>query len=175
MRPGRGETSMAAMNPLKTLLVAAALAVVGAAPAHAAQDATDYYLESGSFISITDHEPFGANVKKSFSFDNYQLGRVSGKTTKTFKISRCVGGEVRVDVVFEVKRFRADVSDVSANAYLFEGSSCNTSDMDGTAFSWWHRLWIPGFMVPLSMTVKNTDEGGDWAWMSLPVQGKPVA
>src|SRR5689334_10402245 len=97
------------MRPMKkilpTLMSAVAFLVVGAGSAQAATPTgTDYYFKPGSYLSITDHEPFGANEVKNFDLSNVYLGRINGVGSKLLKISRCAGGEVRIDLEITMKR-----------------------------------------------------------------------
>jgi hypothetical protein len=164
-------------------LLAAALLSATVARAEIFPEATpERYItsEPGSSLSIVDDEPWPLSDETG----TFTLANVNGYGTATnsglppldvdaahpvdtAETSRCVGDEVRVRV-----QARAELSTVykdwvliKVNAFLYEGTSCNTTDLDGTKSM---SFWIPANTSRgQAMTVHNDDEGGDYATITL--------
>ena len=126
----------------------------------------------GSTVKVVDHETFGANEVGTYEIGGTPFGAL-GYSLKSFgstKRSWCAGGEVRLELEtrgWTVDPF-ADTMRVEARLNLYEGSSCATTDLDGSTV-WSHVLLQPGKSWPLSFKVWNTHEGGDWAeaWINF--------
>jgi hypothetical protein len=81
-------------------------------------------------------------------------------------IGRC-GGEVRVEARYTFSRAAGGAINVNGTLRLYEGTSDSSSDLDGTAT-------VSGTISAngggtLARRVDNTDEGGDWADVTLTV------
>jgi hypothetical protein len=162
---------------LLALLTSAAVLVAGAGTAQAATG-TDYYFTPGSTMKIVDHEPFGANEVKTVNLSNVYLGRITGKTTKTLKFSRCAGGEVRYEISIDLTREDDAVNRFDADAFLDEGASCSSSDLDGYVFGPMRQAFYTrpavGDTGTVTLKASNTEEGGDYATTSFQLYGTPV-
>lgn len=111
-------------------------------------------------MDLTDHETFGSNEHNSGSataevvLSSEQPGEVMNFIVKA-------GGEMRVE--FRLTGAVKNSGDVilSGNAKLYEGTSEQTDDLDGQEDV---SILVPrdGFRS-FSITVRNTDEGGDFA------------
>lgn len=161
-----------------TLLAAALLSAAVARPAAAYENSVYISNGYGSSLDIVDSETWPeVDEKGTFSLmDPYYYGgsgleglRVTtSNPIDTAQTSKCVGNEVRV-----VVQTRAELSAiyrswvrVTVTARLYEGTSCSTTDLDGSKSM---SFWIPPSTndVPHSMDVNNTDEGGDHAHIQL--------
>jgi len=94
--------------------------------------ATDSYREvivSGSMY-LVDHETFGSNETATFALFKGSFLNPANRT-ETFTIKNCVGGEVRGEITFTLQ-LRADNTtvDAQASAWLFEGTSCDTDELE---------------------------------------------
>lgn len=83
----------------------------------------------------------------------------------------CAGDEVRVFLYVDVRDGPNDRS-ITATVYarLYEGTSCSTSDLDGSRSA--GTFTIPAnttISVP-TFRVKNTQEGGDWADLTVTIR-----
>lgn len=152
----------------KTLagLLAGVAAVLVAAPAHAAgPKGDDYWLAPGSTITIVDDE-YGTDEIQKFDLSNAYLGRLNGDSGGWFKVSRCAGGEVRVEITAQIWRKNADTSLVIYYASLYEGATCGTTDLDGGSNTWgWSNTDWEQFL-----RVDNDNEGGDYAHAKLKIK-----
>jgi hypothetical protein len=75
------------------------------------------------------------------------------------------GGECRVELDLTGQMMDNGDVRISGNALLYEGTSESTGDLDGrTDFT---ALVPRGKTVSSSQTVKNTDEGGDYANITI--------
>ncbi|MBE2320509.1 hypothetical protein DVA67_031390 [Solirubrobacter sp. CPCC 204708] len=164
---------------LPALLSAAALLFAGAGSAQAATPTgTDYYFTPGSYLTITDHETFGANEVKTFDLSNLYVGRITGQTSKLFKVSRCAGGEVRIDLEITLKREDLNMNRFEVFAKMFEGASCNSDDYDGGAIDGWMNAFYtrPSLINSgaVVLDIANKYEGGDFAKTSFQLYGNAV-
>ncbi len=74
-------------------------------------------------------------------------------------ISKCAGGEVRVEFTLNAERSNADGTvRVGGIANLFEGTSCSSTDKDGWR-SFGNITIKPGEVVTIPLRVDNLDEG----------------
>jgi hypothetical protein len=82
------------------------------------------------------------------------------------------GGEIRIEVYVRGARSDDDAVSVTAETFLYEGTSEDTNDLDG-------RMSMK-FEVPkdqkkvLSGTLRNHDEGGDYAVITIEVDNQQV-
>lgn len=121
--------------------------------------------QPGSVLTIHDDEswPFD-DVDEKFDMSSWYMGVLSPtRLTDEYGSSRCGGGEVRVNY-----QHRTELSLtspgwvlVTLSAQMYEGASCFSNDLDGQASK---SFWIaPGKTVGTTLTVRNDDEGGDYA------------
>lgn len=87
-------------------------------------------------------------------------------------IGRC-GGEVRVEARFTFARSGGGAVRVSGDLRLYEGTSTNSSDLDGTASM--NGSVAPDSSATLSQRVSNNDEGGDWADVTLQINNDALS
>jgi hypothetical protein len=77
------------------------------------------------------------------------------------------GGECRVELHVGAKRLDNDNVEIDAHAFLFEGTSEETTDLDGEIH---YNFTVPkGQTFTDSRRVTNLDEGGDFADIGLTV------
>ena len=101
------------------------------------------------------------------------LGTLNGWSKPSFKsvVSRCVGGEVRVELHTEAVTYSdVRVGFVTAWLELYEGSSCATTDLDGKSGKAVFTL-DPGQMRTYTFNVNNQAEGGDSATATVKFAG----
>lgn len=125
-----------------------------------------------SVMNIVDHENFGSNEKaKVINSDIFILDN-SKKTHQAFFIGKC-GGEVRIELKINFKQNTNGSISINESAKLYEGTSTNSSDLDGTASK---SLTISkNTTKKVKFRVKNTDEGGDYADITLTVTNSIVS
>ncbi len=120
------------------------------------QNKISYYVK----IFMLDHETFGSNETRTvenramFTLDDAR------PSNSLFFIGKC-GGEMRVELSALVKQLANGDVNVSGKALLFEGTSENTSDLDGQ--SGFNKNIAANTTNSISFRVRNTDEGGDYA------------
>lgn len=121
---------------------------------------------SGS-MAITDDETFGSNEHNTVSYSNTVT--VSANQASQLLIAEgCAGDEVRVRV--ELTASLAPVGGailVNGTVKLFEGTSCTTSDLDGSQTV--NFTVNAGQTVTQNIHVQNDDEGGDFVDVVLTV------
>ena len=168
--------SISLPTPRRIGLIAAAalvaVAIVSASVAHPAEAATPKrYLnnDAGSFVGIKDSEDWPySDVKKNFSLEGNAYAGLflsTANPVSTNDTSRCAGDEVRVELETkgELSTVYKDWVLVTVRAWLYEGASCYSNDLDGTARM---SFWVgPGQSTSQSMVVHNDDEGGDEAFI----------
>jgi len=160
-------------NPFRSRLVSLAVvlgaaALFSAAPASAADLPWQPYqavpaLATHTNMTIKDSEWGGDEVVSNY-IPNTQLGLV-GYSSKSFTkvISSCGGGEVRAEVEIRGTTNVFQVVNLQLRAKLYEGSSCNTMDLDGIT-PWKYVTLRPGGGGGFAdFVVKNDDEGWDRA------------
>jgi|GEM_PF-4530636 len=120
---------------VSTSVVVVILAALAASPAHASVQMRQITI-SGSFHLQDDDVtawclPYNPAClpKASSSFTKTILVPVYGASA-TQAWSACAGGEVRGRADFVFYSFSSAVA-VNHNLYMFEGSSCNSTDLDG--------------------------------------------
>jgi len=121
-------------------------------------------LTASANISGVDDETFGSDEYGQASFTQETI--LSNSQPQNVLHMECRwGGECRVelDLIGQVMD-NGDIR-ISGKALLFEGTSESTSDLDGkTEFT----VLVPrGKTTSSSQTVKNTDEGGDYANITM--------
>ncbi len=124
-----------------------------------------------SVMNIVDHETFGSNEKSRVSNSGVFLLDNSKKTNTLFFIGRC-GGEVRIELTIEFKQNSNGTLAIKESARLYEGASTNSRDLDGTA----SKTTSVGINQSKTIVfkVRNTDEGGDYADISLLVRNTVI-
>lgn len=152
------------------LLGVVALSSIGAGPASAAGlvPARMVAHDSRSTMTITDDESWPISDEiQTFSLANEPDMKVwSGSAPAYSKFSRCAGNEVKIVVNLKTVHMWDDSVQVTAQALLFEGQACNTSDLDGWSAE--RIVYIPrGRNAQISLPVQNTEEGGDSAKVNL--------
>ena len=121
--------------------------------------------QPGSSLYIHDDESWPyADESRTFDMSNQYLGVLSPTLpTDEYGVSHCAGDEVRVN-----HQHRTQLSQtspgwvlVTLSAQMYEGASCYSNDLDGQASI---AFWVaPGQTVNKNLTVRNDDEGGDYA------------
>jgi hypothetical protein len=118
-------------------------------------------------LDITDDETFGSNEHNTA--DQQADVFISNKQPRSLMvlIGKC-GGEVRVELTLNASATTEGDVQISGDAKLFEGTSEESDDLDGTT--------PVNFTVPrdeiitnFPITVRNTDEGGDFTNITLTV------
>jgi hypothetical protein len=169
-------TKLSSRRRLIAVAAAALAATMLAGPVHPASAAgytVNIQAVSPSSMTIVDDEswPWSDEVG-TFNLAGSKVAWIQEPSHYMDKqvISRCEGGEVRVELVVNTVHRYPDV-DVYIDAYLYEGTSCSTSDLDG-------HVELPAFAmnpvninhsdtVTKTLRVDNTDEGGDYATVKL--------
>jgi hypothetical protein len=161
-------------RPLRLGVLFAALVVaVGifasalASSASAATVNRQVVSQPNSFLYVHDDEVF-SDEEKTFDMSNLGWGIVSpANPLQERGTSGCAGGEVRVE--YQVRTLLSQTSpgtvSVKISAQLYEGISCSTQDLDGTASMSFSIT--PGQTVGKTLNVFNTDEGGDYGTVHL--------
>ena len=169
------EASSSAVPPLRrvTLLVAAvvlAAVLLSSNLAGSASAATTKRLvepQPGSSLTIHDDESWPySDVEQTFNKRDQHFGTVepSRPVFVAGSGSDCAGEEVRI-----ISGKRIEMPSyaplgwvlVTVDLKMYEGASCYSNDLDGQAAM---SFWIaPGDTVTKVLTVRNDDEGGDWA------------
>jgi hypothetical protein len=128
--------------------------------------ATARLINTNAVIDGVDDETFGNNETGSANRTTERLLHNPDHQELTFLMCKW-GGEVRVELTVGGRRNEDDSVEVDAHAFLFEGTSEETTDLDGEIHY--------GFTVPKGQThtdnrrVTNLDEGGDFADITLTV------
>lgn len=128
--------------------------------------ATPRLVNTTAVINGVDHETFGDNEFGSATRTTERLLHNPDPQELGSLICKW-GGEARVELWINGKRNEDDSVDVDAHAFLFEGTSESTNDLDGEIHY--------GFKVPKGQTftdsrrVTNLDEGGDFADINLTI------
>ncbi|MFT3973199.1 MAG: hypothetical protein QM699_07050 [Amaricoccus sp.] len=122
-------------------------------------------------MELTDDETFGS--------DEHNSGDKSGEVLVTSEnpqeiINMVVkaGGEMRVELPISVQARASGDTKATGTAKLYEGTSEETDDLDGTLDV---DFLIPrdGF-ISKEYTIRNTDEGGDFAVIKLTASNFPA-
>jgi len=117
-------------------------------------------------MQIKDDEPFSDDYyNRSRDFPSMVLG-VNGIMSNTYNWIEGAGGEIRIEVfVNATLNPNNGVVTVTHDTKLFEGTSENTGDLDGTGNG--SVKVLKGSQNVIRYIVNNTDEGGDWVTVSL--------
>jgi hypothetical protein len=122
---------------------------------------------ASAHMEITDDETFGTNEHNSAD-QQVEVAITNKQPRALMKLIGKCGGEVRVELTLNASASTEGDVQVSGTAELFEGISDESDDLDGTT--------PVNFTVPcddvitnLPITVRNTDEGGDFADIVLTV------
>lgn len=107
-----------------------------------------------------NHEYANKSVPGTFLLDDANPQR------HILDIGRC-GGEVRVEAGFNFSRTTNGAVSIVGNLKLYEGTSENSSDLDGTESI--NDVVEANRSITLTKRVNNTAEGGDWADITLTV------
>lgn len=113
---------------------------------------------------MLDHENFGSNEKKTVENSGVFTLDDSKPSNSLFFVGKC-GGEIRVELSVIVKQMSNGSINVSGEALLFEGTSENTTDLDGKGT--FNENILANTAKKISFRVNNTDEGGDYTDISL--------
>jgi len=121
-------------------------------------------------MEITDDETFGSN--EHGRADGQTEGFISNKFPRTLlELVGKAGGEVRIELTLDAQAFTEGDVQISGTAKMFEGTSEESDDLDGTtpiSFS------VPrDNFIRQSVHVRNTDEGGDFADITVAVSNFP--
>lgn len=117
-------------------------------------------------MKIVDHETFGSNERRTVKNSGLLLLDKSNKTDQLFFVGKC-GGEVRIELTIKFKQNPSGSITINESAKLFEGTSTSTTDLDGRASK--SMVVAKNQSKTLKFRVRNTDEGGDYADMTLVV------
>lgn len=122
---------------------------------------------ASAHMDITDDETFGSNEHNSA--DQQVDVFISSKQPRNVMnfVGKC-GGEVRVEMTLNASATTEGDIQVSGDIKLYEGTSEDSDDLDGTTpihFSVPHDDIINN----LPLTVRNSDEGGDFANIVLTI------
>ena len=98
------------------------------------------------------------------TFSGLYLGLPAVATT--FKVSRCTGGEVRIDLEITMKREDVQMNRFEVFAKMYEGASCSNDDYDGGTIDSDNNAFLTDSILntgAVKLDVKNKYEGGDFA------------
>ncbi len=119
-----------------------------------------------SVMNILDHETFGSNERAKVKNSDIFILDASKKTHHAFFIGKC-GGEVRIELKITFKQNASGSISIKEYAKLYEGTSTNSTDLDGVASK---SITIAKNQTKkVTFRVRNTDEGGDYADITLTV------
>jgi len=116
-------------------------------------------------VLTAQDEPFSDDYFTRTEDAEFILG-VSNVQSRTYNWIERAGGEIRVEVLLTAT-LNPNNGDITLrhDTKLFEGTSTSTGDLDGRASG---SIVVPkNGQKPLGFTVNNTDEGGDWAKVTL--------
>ncbi|GAA3445335.1 hypothetical protein [Planomonospora venezuelensis] len=164
--PRRGPRSFRLRH---ALAVPSAIAVAVALPGAVAHpSARQPWTVTGTVnMRISDYETFGSNEICNHLIPITNSG-TTGTTSNYWYFGKC-GGEIRAEIHYNISRnhFGTGRVNVRGTAYLYEGDSENTTDLDGTR----------GFQLAVEsgktgsevISVQNTDEDqpADYARITL--------
>jgi hypothetical protein len=155
--------------------VSLTLPLTANAAAQQAQTRASQSLSLSKAYNIKDDEPFSNDYKKASEAFNIRVER--GASATAFKPSslsnsprHCAGGEVRVEDWDRVEVDADGVARIWVSAELYEGTSCNSNDRDGSSIGVRRDgtpvgdpflVVRPGESKSKTLTVNNTAEGGD--------------
>ncbi len=122
-------------------------------------------------MDLTDDETFGSNEHGSGDKSG-EVVVTNGSPQEIINMVTTAGGEMRVELPINVQAHGNGDAKATGTAKLYEGTSEQTDDLDGTLDV---DFLIPrdGF-VSKSFTIRNTDEGGDFAVITLTASNFPA-
>jgi hypothetical protein len=127
---------------------------------------TTRLVTASAHIDGTDDETFGSNEFGSASFTRETVLNDSQPQNLIEMVCKW-GGECRVELELTGQRLNDDGVRIDGHAKMFEGTSEETDDFDGQTL---FQFVVPkGRTVGNSQTVRNEDEGGDFADISMTV------
>lgn len=115
-------------------------------------------------MRIVDDETFGSNEEERRAFSDAKF-LDDDQLEQVIYVEEGVGGEVRLELTINAQLLTNDGIRVSGVASLFEGTSEDTSDLDGQHF--FNFVVLPNRVINHKFRVRNTDEGGDFADVSF--------
>lgn len=113
-----------------------------------------------SRIFMLDHETFGRNETRTVENRGVFMLSDPRPSNSLFFIGKC-GGEIRVELSITVRQIANGDVNVSGKALLFEGTSEDTTDLDGQGT--FNKNIRANTTDTVSLRVNNTDEGGDYS------------
>lgn len=133
----------------------ASLGIVVGASAPASAAGTNRMMSVWGSVHIEDYETFSSN-EHCYSTINTNRTANPAYPIEVEWVRRC-GGEIRAELNMQVQVLSNNYLSVIGKVLFFEGTSDNTSDLDGSKnFS----LYVaPGGSSPLNLHVWNTAEG----------------
>lgn len=111
-------------------------------------------------VDITDDETFGSNEHASVSRAGTLVLDAGRPEHTDLTVGKC-GGEMRVELRVTYRQAAGGAVAVAGRALLYEGTSENTTDLDGRAS--FDGTVASGSSRGFNVRVRNTDEGGDFA------------
>ena len=122
-------------------------------------------------MEITDDETFGSNERGMA--DGQTEGFINNKFPRSLlELKGKAGGEVRVELKLDAQATTEGDVQITGTANLFEGTSDESDDLDGTTHV---NFAVPrDEFISQSLTVRNTDEGGDFGDIRLTVSNFPA-
>ncbi|WP_226342662.1 LGFP repeat-containing protein [Deinococcus sp. AJ005] len=111
-------------------------------------------------MDITDDETFGSDEHAHVTRGGTLVLDTARPKLTDLTIGKC-GGEVRVELSVTYRQAAGGAVSVSGRALLYEGTSENTTDLDGRAS--FDGTVASGASRGFNVRVRNTDEGGDFA------------
>ena len=122
-------------------------------------------------MELTDDETFGSNEHNSGDKSG-EVVVTNGSPQEIINMVTTAGGEMRVELPISVQAMANGDTRATGQSKLYEGTSEQTDDLDGTLDT---DFLIPrdGF-VSKSYTIRNTDEGGDFAVITLTASNFPA-
>jgi hypothetical protein len=160
------------MRTIPMTLATASLIAGSAFAAPPAQAATTYHrVGLTTSMTIYDDDGWLAGYTKAVVNKSEVRLLPSDMAVAYAHVEGCAGDEVRIEVDPELALLDDGTLKVSGTAELWEGASCDNSDLDGsTAFT----FYVPkGSARGNSFTIRNTDEGGDYATVRLTATNIP--
>jgi uncharacterized Zn-binding protein involved in type VI secretion len=116
-------------------------------------------------IFTVDHETFGSDETDQKHFHGEAVLNQREQPAQAFSAVHRVGGEVRVEVKGTASLLSRDRVRLKGMAKMFEGDTVNSDDLDGTEP--FNYILYPNTPHTFSITVRNEDEGGDYADITL--------
>ncbi len=131
-----------------------------------AANAESHLVSLSGTLKLNDHETFGSDEHAEITIQE-QTYVSHSRPRNAIVVDRCVGGEVRGQLIVDLKLRADDSVVVSPVLNLYEGSSCSTTDLDG-------RVRGNPFALPKGWSVSwndfkthNRAEGVSRDWASV--------